>query len=270
MAVSALLALLSFSAAHEGRGKGSPGCLFLPERAGSCAWQDRPVRPPPPAAVLLDAFGTLVTFDDPAPRLRAEVLARTGADVGAEAARVAMGAEIAYYRDHHEEGVDADAVAGLRRRCGAVVAASLGGAVGEEQATEALLAAIEWRAFVEVPGVLGSLRARGIRLAVVSNWDTALPEVLSRLGLLPFFAAVLASAPERCSKPAPEIFARALARLGVRPEETVHVGDSEEHDVAGARAAGVEPVLLRRTGGSPSASGARTIATLAELEGLWR
>lgn len=228
------------------------------------------MRQPAPAAVLLDAFGTLVTFGDPAPRLRAAVRERTGRDVGLPAAQAAMRAEIAYYRRHHEEGRDAASVAGLRRRCGAVVAAALPlPGLPEEVSTEALLAAIEWRAYAEVPPVLAGLRARGIRLAVVSNWDAALTEVLEALGLLHHFDAVLASAPEGRSKPDPEIFRRALARVGVEPHDAVHVGDSEEHDVLGARAAGIEAVLLRREAGGAGVFGVRTISTLRELADGW-
>jgi putative hydrolase of the HAD superfamily len=225
--------------------------------------------------VLLDAFGTLVTFDDPAPRLRAAVRERTGRDVGLPAATAAMRAEIAHYRAHHEEGRDADSVAALRRRCGAVVAESLATpGLSVDVATEALLAAIEWRAYAEVPPVLASLRARGIRLAVVSNWDAALTEVLGALGLLPAFDVVVASAPEGRAKPDPELFRRALARLGVEPRDAVHVGDSEEHDVLGARAAGIEPVLLRRYRPTrptrrPAMFGVRTISTLRELAEGW-
>ena len=100
--------------------------------------------------------------------------------------------------------------------------------------------------------MLRALRDAGCRLAVVSNWDAALSDVLGALGLLPFFDVVVASAPEGRSKPDPELFRRALDRLGVAPGDAVHVGDSEEHDVLGARAAGVEPVLLRRGGGGAS------------------
>ncbi len=224
---------------------------------------------PLPAAVLLDAFGTLVTFADPAPRLRAELIARTGVDVGARDAGDAMRAEIAFYRRHHEEGRDATSVAALRARCGAEVARALGGRVDPACATAALLAAIEWRAYAEVPAVLADLRARGIRLAVVSNWDAALPEVLTALGLRDCFDAVLASAPEGRSKPDPELFRHALARLGAAPAQALHVGDSEEHDVLGAHAAGIEPVLLRRDGGRARTWGVRTIATLRELSAPW-
>src|SRR5690348_5935778 len=48
-------------------------------------------------AVLLDALGTLITFEPPAPRLRIALRERLGADVSEEAAEAAMRAEIAYY-----------------------------------------------------------------------------------------------------------------------------------------------------------------------------
>jgi hypothetical protein len=42
-----------------------------------------------PGAILLDALGTLLTFEPPAAHLRAELLARTGTDIGADAAEAA-------------------------------------------------------------------------------------------------------------------------------------------------------------------------------------
>src|SRR3954453_3505280 len=71
--------------------------------------------PPQPRCPLLDAMGTLLTFDAPAPHLRAALRAATGADVGEEAARAAMRAEIAHYRAHLHEGRDAAGLAALRR-----------------------------------------------------------------------------------------------------------------------------------------------------------
>ena len=60
----------------------------------------------PTRAVLLDALGTLVHFDPPAPLLRAELRDRLGLEVSEETAAAAMKAEIAYYRAHLHEGRD--------------------------------------------------------------------------------------------------------------------------------------------------------------------
>ncbi len=104
----------------------------------------------------------------------------------------------------------------------------------------------QYAPYPEAPEVLAELRRRGLRLAVVSNWEMDLPEVLDRAGLRPYFDVVVASALVGAAKPDPRIFRVALDALSLRPEEAVHVGDSYEADVSGARAAGVYPVLLDR------------------------
>ena len=103
-----------------------------------------------------------------------------------------------------------------------------------------------WRVYPEVPEVLEALRARGLRLAVVSNFDTRLPPLLDALGLATFFDAVVCSGEAGAAKPDGAIFARALAALGVEASEALHVGDSREADYEGARAAGIEALLVDR------------------------
>jgi putative hydrolase of the HAD superfamily len=100
----------------------------------------------------------------------------------------------------------------------------------------------------------------------VSNWDVSLVGVLRALGLEPRVDGVVTSAGAGAHKPAPAIFEQALALAGVRAADAVHVGDRLDEDVAGARAAGIEPVLIRR-GGGPTVPGVRTISSLAELVG---
>ncbi|MER3456724.1 MAG: hydrolase [candidate division GAL15 bacterium] len=100
--------------------------------------------------------------------------------------------------------------------------------------------------YPEAPGVLEELRRSGLRLAVVSNWEPDLPDVLERVGLRGYFDAVVASALVGAAKPDPRIFQVALDAVGVAPQEALHVGDSYEADVQGARAAGVYPVLIDR------------------------
>jgi putative hydrolase of the HAD superfamily len=104
----------------------------------------------------------------------------------------------------------------------------------------------EFVPFDDVLEVLDAMRARGLRLAVVSNWESGLDKTLARSGLGRYFEAVVASADVRAAKPDPRIFEAALRHLGIPPSGAVHVGDSYEADVAGARAAGLHPVLLDR------------------------
>ena len=103
-----------------------------------------------------------------------------------------------------------------------------------------------WRVFPEAPAVLSSLRERGAALAVVSNFDSRLPPLLEALGLAAFFDAVVCSGEAGAAKPDRAIFAHALATLGVEASQALHVGDSREADYDGARAAGVEALLVDR------------------------
>ena len=99
---------------------------------------------------------------------------------------------------------------------------------------------------------------------MVSNWDVSLHVVLKRLGVAQLVDAVLTSAEAGVRKPAPGIFHRALELAGVEAVKARHVGDSLQEDVAGARAAGIEPILIRRQG-SAGPPGIQTIASLREL-----
>jgi putative hydrolase of the HAD superfamily len=92
----------------------------------------------------------------------------------------------------------------------------------------------------------------------------SLHQVLARLGVGALVHGVLTSAEVGARKPSPLIFERALELAGVAPGRAVHIGDSVSEDVVGARAAGVEPILLARTP-APAPDGVRTIGSLHEL-----
>ena len=217
--------------------------------------------------LLLDAMGTLLTFEPPAPRLRAALRAATGTDIGEAAARRAIRAEIAYYREHLHLGGDADGLARLRLEAAEAMRPELPDPASrlESQAlVAALLDALRFRAYPEVPSTLRELRRRGFRLVVVSNWDVSLHERLDELGLAPLLDGAVASAELGAAKPDPAIFAHALALAGSAPELAWHAGDSLEADVAGARAAGITPVLVARHG-EPAPPG---VAVVSGLDGL--
>jgi putative hydrolase of the HAD superfamily len=105
-----------------------------------------------------------------------------------------------------------------------------------------------WKAYPETRQTLEAVGARDLRMGVISNWDRRLPEILAALELDGFFEAVTVSAIEGVEKPAAAIFHRALDRLGVRPEETIHVGDSPLEDYQGAEGVGMKSVLIDRPG----------------------
>ena len=218
-----------------------------------------------PAAILLDALGTLLELQPPAPALRRQLRDRFGLRVDEATAERAIRAEIAYYRVHHREGRDRDSLAALRGRCARVLAQALGDPplpAGELE--QAMLASLRFAPFAEVPGALDALRSLGMRLVVVSNWDCSLPDALGAAGLAPRLDATITSAQAGAAKPDPAIFRAALATAGVPPSAAVHVGDSLREDVGGARAAGIEAVLVVR-GGAAATPGVRGIRSLDEL-----
>lgn len=105
-----------------------------------------------------------------------------------------------------------------------------------------------WRVYADAVPALRALRSDGVRLGVVSNWDSRLPAVLEMLELAEYFEAVGVSHLEGIEKPAPGFFHRILERLGVPPERALHVGDVPELDLAGARSAGIDGLLIDRHG----------------------
>ena len=219
-----------------------------------------------PRAVLLDALGTLLELEPPAPRLRTELLQRFGVRISETEAQRAITAEIAYYRAHLDEGRDPVALAALRSRCAEALREGLPdgqrvAAIDNAELTGALLASLRFEPFADVRSALAAARAAGRRLVVVSNWDVSLDEVLERLGLARLLDGIVTSAAFGARKPSPEIFEHALGVAGVAAYDAIHVGDSLAEDVAGARAAGIEAVLIKRDRG-PAPPGVRTITTL--------
>jgi putative hydrolase of the HAD superfamily len=99
----------------------------------------------------------------------------------------------------------------------------------------------------DVPAALEALRPR-YRLSVISNANGTVREKLRRVGLLGFFETVLDSHEEGVEKPDPKIFRNALERTGTKVEEAIYVGDIYHIDVVGARAAGMDVVLLDPAG----------------------
>jgi len=219
-------------------------------------------------AILLDALGTLLELIPPAPRLRALLLERHGIEVSLARAQAALGVEMRHYREHCIQAADAESLAALRLASAEILARELDapGAPAAGELLPVLLDSLRFEAYPEVPQALARWRARGARLVVVSNWDVSLHDVLELTGLRALLDGVITSAEVGAAKPAVAPFRAALALAGADPGEAVHVGDSHEADVIGARAAGIEPVWLRRRGGGePPDPHVRVITTLAQL-----
>ena len=121
--------------------------------------------------------------------------------------------------------------------------------------------------YADVMPTLSSLKGRGLKLAIVSNWDLSLQSHCDDLGLTPLFDTIVGSQYVGHEKPDPVIFQIALDRLGLAGPQVVHVGDMYQSDVLGARRAGLTPVLLDRYDLQPEVDCLR-VRTLGEVAGL--
>jgi putative hydrolase of the HAD superfamily len=99
--------------------------------------------------------------------------------------------------------------------------------------------------FADVPSQLEAWKARGLKLAVVSNFDQRLHDLLEGLGLNPWIDAVVISSQAGAAKPNPKPLKLALQALELEAHQVWHVGDSAADEQA-ARAAGIRCVLVKR------------------------
>jgi putative hydrolase of the HAD superfamily len=94
---------------------------------------------------------------------------------------------------------------------------------------------------------LEQCKALGLRLGVITNGKSGLQHgKIDRLGLRPFFDAIVVSDDIGMKKPDPRIYMTALERLGTVAEETIIVGDHPRNDIWGAAELGIRGVWLRR------------------------
>jgi len=100
--------------------------------------------------------------------------------------------------------------------------------------------------YPESAPVLAELRARGLQLAVCSNWDWDLAEAIDEVGLTGATDVVVSSAWAGARKPHPRIYEHTLAATGADPEHTLFVGDTWGPDVIGPRTLGMTPLYLLR------------------------
>jgi putative hydrolase of the HAD superfamily len=127
-----------------------------------------------------------------------------------------------------------------------------------------------WRLFPETASTLARLKAQGVELGIISNFDTRLFSVMRGLDIADAFDTVTISSLAQAAKPAPKIFHLALEKHAVDPEEALHVGDSLRDDAEGAAKVGLRALLLDRTSrlSDPLPPGVSRITSLEEIPAL--
>lgn len=111
-------------------------------------------------------------------------------------------------------------------------------------------------------------------VGMITNGPTTIQRAkIERFQLEAHFPVIIVSEEVGCWKPDPRIFAIALEQTGHEPSEAIYVGDSADHDIPGARAAGMRSVWINRwgttwPGGEPPDAAVGTLTELLPLLGL--
>jgi putative hydrolase of the HAD superfamily len=103
-----------------------------------------------------------------------------------------------------------------------------------------------WFIYDDVIPVLEYWQKKNITLAIISNFDTRIHQVLKLLNLEHFFDSIIISSVTGVAKPNEQIFVKALRQYDSQPEETWHIGDSYKEDYQGALSVGMKAFLVKR------------------------
>jgi HAD superfamily hydrolase (TIGR01509 family) len=119
------------------------------------------------------------------------------------------------------------------------------------------------------PGTREALKRMGekYRLAVISNADGKIAELLAGCGIADCFRTITDSGVVGQEKPHPVIFETALRAMGAKPEESLYVGDVYSVDFRGATRAGMRAVLFDVCGAYRD-KGLPRVESLEELVGM--
>ncbi|MHB1575263.1 MAG: HAD family hydrolase [Candidatus Dormibacteria bacterium] len=105
----------------------------------------------------------------------------------------------------------------------------------------------------ETPSLLATLRDRGLRVGVISDSSSETPEIWPTLGWAAPIETALFSWTEKLRKPAPELYRKALVRLGLQAAEALYIGDGGSHELSGAEACGLRALRICHHPGDPEA-----------------
>lgn len=230
--------------------------------------------------IVFDAAGTLLALRGSVGEIYAEIAREVGGELDAAAVErgftsaMREAPPLAFGETRGDEALSA-----AERDWWRLVAwRAIGGAAGPEldferffdRAWRRFAEPSPWQVFEDVRPALRALRAAGVPLAVFSNWDRRLRDVLAGLGLGGFFARIIVSSELSAAKPDPQAFIAARHALeagaSVGQARPVMVGDRIDFDIEPARTAGWDAVWLDRAGeAKPVPAGVARIGALTQL-----
>jgi putative hydrolase of the HAD superfamily len=205
-------------------------------------------------AVFFDLYQTLVRYEPPREQIEAKVLKDLGIDVSPEAlVRPIIAADEFIYNEIARRPLSArsqEEKYALYARYQAILLREAG-IEHDQKVIPNLLAAMQQSRmdlvlFDDVAPTLTDLAAKGLILGLISNVEQDMTGTLTKLGLYAWLKIVVTSLDAGAGKPRPEIFQEALRQAGVKPSESIYVGDQYNVDIVGARGAGMKGILIDR------------------------
>lgn len=212
-----------------------------------------------PKVIFLDAVGTLFYIKGSVGEVYADIAKQFGVKVSGEAVNIAFFRSFAAAPPPMFPGVKLEDIPDCEYNWWQHVALETFQRVGviEEFADfptffdflySHFATAKPWFVYPDVFPTLEYWQQRGIKLGIISNFDSRLYLVLAALGLEKFFTSITISTEVGAAKPNMQIFTTALSKHDCLAENAWHIGDSFKEDYQGAAIAGLRPILLKRGG----------------------
>lgn len=196
-------------------------------------------------AILLDAEGTLIRLRGSPTSTYARIAERHGHSIPAVVLREQLGPAIRARPVLPDSPLSSQAFAEFERATWReILSQTLGRWAGQDPFFSDLFdfygSAQAWQAMPHACSALRALKRAGIGLAVVSNMDGRLPQILDALEIRPLLDALWFPAQSGLAKPDPSLYRAACEGLGAEPAEALYIGDRERDCLEGARKAGLQ------------------------------
>lgn len=226
-------------------------------------------------AVFFDWFNTVACYEPPREVLHSQLLKEFGIVISAtDFLPALLSADKYFYAENSRSMVDKrprEEQAGIYFKYGSILLSEIGIKPDKDLVTRIIKrwpeikSKMHFALFDDVLETLEALKKRKLVLGLITNATRAQISVCRELGLEPYLDFLATSEEAGADKPDSPIFLMALERAGTEANETVHVGDQYELDVAGARKVGIKPIMLDRYNVYPEITDCPRIRTLPEL-----
>jgi putative hydrolase of the HAD superfamily len=202
-------------------------------------------------ALFFDAGGTLLTPAEPVGRIYARLAQARGWRAREEEMEKGFRAA---WKKRRVEGVGSDGTLGREGWKRIVKESAMGLGMPADFPFEDYFSEVydyfarpeAWQDFPEVEEVIRSVREKGVRVGMISNWDPRLRRVLGGFSWAGLLDPILISEECGVEKPHVTLFRRAEEEAGLKAEECALVGDDPLSDRAGAEGAGWRCALVER------------------------